>query len=60
MSKRYTTNYPKSIIVPVKPEMAKALKKIAFENETSMSELARTALLKLINKYEKKVDSKIL
>jgi hypothetical protein len=49
-------NYEKTIVIPIDKDMWKALRKISFEQEKSMSELTRTALKKIINKYEKNVD----
>lgn len=49
-------NYPKTIIVPVKTEMWKSLRKISFDSNISMSSLMRSAIEKIINKHSKTID----
>lgn len=56
MSNRKKGNYEKTLIIPVEKEMWQALRKISFEEETSMSQLARTALEDIINNHEKPID----
>ena len=51
-------NYEKTIVIPVKKEMWKALRIMSFERETSMSQITREALQKYINRNEKSVDTK--
>lgn len=48
--------YEKTIVIPIKADMHKELRKISFDNEISISQLAREALEKIIKKYKKAVD----
>lgn len=48
-------NYEKTIVIPIEKSMWQSLRRIAFEEEISMSQLTRTALEKLIKKYDKSV-----
>lgn len=50
------TNYEKTIVIPIEIEMWKALRRISYEEEISMSQLTRVAIKKIINKYEKPVE----
>jgi hypothetical protein len=51
--------YQKTIVIPIELEMWKSLRKISFEKEVSMSQLARTSLEKVIKKFQKDVDSEL-
>lgn len=48
--------YEKTIVVPIKADMHKKLRKISFDHEISISQLAREAFEKIIEKYKKSVD----
>lgn len=49
--------YDKTIVVPVKRYMWKALRQISHDKEISMCELVRNAFEKIINKYQPGVDN---
>lgn len=49
--------YEKTIVVPVQKHMWQAIRKISYDTEISMSELARIAIQKLINKHQPDVDN---
>jgi hypothetical protein len=48
--------YDKTIVVPVEYDQWKALRKVSYDHEISMSQLAREAIDKVINKYNKSID----
>lgn len=47
-------NYEKTLVIPIEYEMWQTLRRIAYENEVSMSQLTRSAIEKVINKFERK------
>lgn len=49
--------YDKTIVIPVEKSMWKSLRIISFQREMSMCELAREGFQKIINKYEKSIDT---
>ncbi len=49
--------YDKTIVIPIERQMWMALRKIAYEKEISMSQLTRWAIEKIINKYDKGIDT---
>jgi predicted HicB family RNase H-like nuclease len=50
-------NYDKTLVVPLEYEMWFSLRKVAFDQQVSMNNLAREAIKKVIKKYEKNVDA---
>ncbi len=48
---------PKKKPIPIEYEMWRSLRQISFEKEISMSQLTRWAIEKIINKYEKSIDT---
>lgn len=56
MVKKSKGKYEKTIVIPIEKETWKSLRQISFEKEISMSQLARWAIEKIINKYEKPID----
>lgn len=51
--------YEKTIVIPIEKNMWKALRHIAFTEETSMSQIARDALKKEIKSYRKSLDNEV-
>ncbi len=47
--------YEKTIVIPVEYAKWKAIRQISFDTEISMSQLIRTAIDKIIKKYDKSV-----
>jgi hypothetical protein len=56
-----SANYPKTIVVPIEGDMWRTLRKIAFEQETTMNQLVRKAVKDFLAKWPNdKVDNKEL
>jgi hypothetical protein len=49
--------YDKILVIPVENDMWKSIRQIAFNEEISMSKLARIAFKKIIVNYEKKLQN---
>ena len=56
MDSKKKVKFDKTIVIPVEKQMWKSLRQISFDQNISMSKLARKAIQKIINKYEKRID----